>query len=72
MMREVVIRAGEVAIRARLLDTPTAERIWAALPIYSAAKTWGGEIYFDGKLVRKDGLFVAPELMGLNPDRLIG
>jgi hypothetical protein len=46
-MREVVIRAGEVAIRARLLDTPTAERIWAALPIYSAAKTWGGEIYFD-------------------------
>jgi len=32
----------------------------------------GGEIYFDGKLVRKDGLFVAPELMGLNPDRLIG
>ncbi len=32
----------------------------------------GGEIYFDGKLVRKDGLFVAPELLGLNPDRLIG
>ena len=30
----------------------------------------GGEIYFDGKLVRKDGLFVLPELAGLNPDRL--
>lgn len=46
-MRQVVIRAGDVAIRARLLDTPTAERIWAALPIYSSVKTWAGEVYFD-------------------------
>jgi aminopeptidase len=30
----------------------------------------GGEIRFDGKLVRKDGLFVLPELDGLNPLRL--
>lgn len=30
----------------------------------------GGEIWLDGKLVRKDGLFVVPELAGLNPDRL--
>ena len=30
----------------------------------------GGEIWFDGELVRKDGLFVAPDLLGLNPDRL--
>ena len=30
----------------------------------------GGEIYFDDVLVRKDGLFVLPELAGLNPDRL--
>ncbi len=30
----------------------------------------GGEIFFDGKLIRKDGLFVVPELMGLNPDKL--
>jgi len=30
----------------------------------------GGEIWFDGKLVRKDGLFVIPELEGLNPDNL--
>jgi aminopeptidase len=30
----------------------------------------GGEIHFDGKLIRKDGLFVLPELQGLNPDRL--
>lgn len=30
----------------------------------------GGEIYFDGTLIRKDGLFVPPELMGLNPENL--
>lgn len=30
----------------------------------------GGEIYFDGRLIRKDGLFVVPELEGLNPDAL--
>jgi aminopeptidase len=30
----------------------------------------GGEIYFDDILIRKDGLFVLPELMGLNPDQL--
>ncbi len=30
----------------------------------------GGEIWFDGALVRKDGLFVLPELVGLNPENL--
>ncbi|MFN8220013.1 MAG: aminopeptidase [Fimbriimonadales bacterium] len=30
----------------------------------------GGEIWFDGKLIRKDGLFVLPELAALNPDQL--
>jgi len=30
----------------------------------------GGEIYFDDVLIRKDGLFVLDELMGLNPDNL--
>ncbi|MHC4946590.1 MAG: aminopeptidase [Planctomycetota bacterium] len=31
----------------------------------------GGEIIFDGKTVRKDGLFVLPELEDLNPDALM-
>jgi aminopeptidase len=31
----------------------------------------GGEIYFDGLLVRKDGRFVLPELEGLNPENLL-
>ncbi len=30
----------------------------------------GGEIYFDDKLIRKDGLFVLPKLKGLNPENL--
>ena len=30
----------------------------------------GGEIWFDGKLIRKDGLFLLPELKALNPDQL--
>ena len=31
----------------------------------------GGEIYFDGVLIRKDGLFVLEELKALNPENLI-
>ncbi len=30
----------------------------------------GGEIYFDDKLIRKDGRFVLPELEALNPENL--
>lgn len=30
----------------------------------------GGEIYFDDVLIRKNGLFVLPELEGLNPENL--
>lgn len=30
----------------------------------------GGEIWFDDKLVRKDGIFVLDELKGLNPENL--
>lgn len=32
----------------------------------------GGEIYFDDRLIRKNGLFVIPELEGLNPKALLG
>lgn len=32
----------------------------------------GGEIRFDGRLIRKDGLFVLPALKSLNPDGLLG
>lgn len=45
-MRHILIRAGNVAIRARLLATPTADRIWDALPICGLVQTWGKEVYF--------------------------
>ena len=31
----------------------------------------GGEIYFDDVLIRKDGIFVLPDLQALNPENLI-
>ena len=45
-MRQILIKAGKVTIRARLLSTPTADRIWDALPIHGAVQTWGKEVYF--------------------------
>jgi aminopeptidase len=31
----------------------------------------GGEIWFDNRLIRKDGSFIIPELQGLNPENLM-
>jgi aminopeptidase len=42
---------------------------WDLVSIQTAEKG-GGEIYFDERLVRKDGRFVAPELEALNPEKL--
>lgn len=32
----------------------------------------GGEVWFDGKLIRKDGIFIPKALQKLNPDYLLG
>ncbi len=45
--RCVLIKAGRVSIRATLLDTTTADRIWAALPIHSTVERWGQSIHFE-------------------------
>ncbi len=45
--RHIFIETGSVRLRARLADTPTAERIWAALPLFSAVETWGDCIHFE-------------------------
>ena len=45
-MRRLKMVIGSVEIRAELLDTPTADALFAALPFESTASTWGDEVYF--------------------------
>lgn len=52
-------------------DNGNRSQIHWDLVIIQRAEYGGGEIFFDGRLVRKDGLFVVSELEGLNPDRLV-
>ena len=44
--RKIRIRAGPVTADATLTATPTADKIWSALPLNARASTWGDEIYF--------------------------
>ena len=46
-MARVRFDFGAVTLDAELLDTPTARAVAAALPISSAALTWGEEVYFE-------------------------
>lgn len=45
-MRKARISAGGVTMDIVLRDTPTADALWAALPISGTANTWGDEVYF--------------------------
>jgi len=44
--RRIRITAGPVTAKAVLNDSPTARKIWDALPIEGRGNTWGDEIYF--------------------------
>ncbi len=46
MERKIRIKAGKLEVEAVLNDSPTAEKIWEALPIEARGDTWGDEIYF--------------------------
>lgn len=45
--KNIVFHIGTEKIVAKLRNTPTARAITAALPIQSAAQTWGEEVYFN-------------------------
>jgi hypothetical protein len=47
MTAKINISVGNVSLEAEMFDTPTAARIFEALPIEGAANVWGDEIYFD-------------------------
>lgn len=47
MPRKITITAGKVRLPALLNDSPSAEAVWAALPIEARANRWGEEIYFE-------------------------
>ncbi|HYA40544.1 MAG TPA: cyclophilin-like fold protein [Syntrophobacteraceae bacterium] len=53
MMRKISIRSGEIEIMADLDDSPTAQAVFASLPLCAAANTWGDEIYFEVPVHRK-------------------
>jgi hypothetical protein len=57
LMARIRFDFGTLALEAELLDTPTARAIAAALPIASAALTWGEEVYFEVpvKVAREQG-----------------
>ncbi|MDH5409291.1 MAG: cyclophilin-like fold protein [Gammaproteobacteria bacterium] len=46
-MRQIKISFQNTEIIVQLRDTPTADAIYAALPIESITRTWGKEVYFE-------------------------
>ncbi len=45
-VKPIRIILGDLILDAQLNDSPTAQKIWEALPIETSFSTWGDEIYF--------------------------
>ena len=46
-MKKIVLKFKDKNLVLKLRDTPTANKIYGALPFTSIVKKWGEEIYFD-------------------------
>jgi hypothetical protein len=46
MLKRILIGIGKTEVFAVLSGTPTAQKLWEALPFKARAETWGGEVYF--------------------------
>jgi hypothetical protein len=46
MDRVIRIQCGDTVVEGRLYESPTASRIWEALPLEGEGHRWGDEIYF--------------------------
>lgn len=44
---KILISAGDLSLEAELNDSPTARKVWEALPLEGPANVWGDEIYFE-------------------------
>jgi aminopeptidase len=53
-----------------IADNGNRSKIHWDLVLIQTPEFGGGEVWFDGERVRRDGRFVVPELEGLNPERL--
>jgi hypothetical protein len=45
-VKPIRIILGDVQLEAELHDSPTAQKVWEALPVETSFNTWGDEIYF--------------------------
>jgi hypothetical protein len=49
--RIAVLRVGRAVLRVKLRSTATADRLWAAMPIYGVAELWGtGAVHFETRV----------------------
>jgi uncharacterized protein len=46
-MRKIVITVDGITLAGTLNESPTATKVWEALPLQAEASIWGDEIYFE-------------------------